>query len=197
MKFLLPLIIFGAANLAHADLFPFNHDITCTALAANATGVEGDHSSVTLLYDKKAHPELGRQGEIHLNLNTGFGLLANVADQIGTKKPYSRIVRTEGPAGEVGNLLLQDPKDPFVAKAEITFSKIDLIADDGTGTTIEKSLANYITTATFSRITETALNEYTEKSETHEYILFEIDGGLSGFGNYVVKFAPSDCHTLN
>lgn len=189
-RLFISLIAVLFASPVLADQFPFNHDVLCRQTAPGT-----DQSSIKIVYDKTQHLDFGRIGQIKIEMNTGMGDLANIADAIGTKSPYRRILRTEGAAGQVGNLLLQDEKDPFVISTIVGFSKMDLIDDKGQ---IEKSLGNFLTTIRISRIQERGYFEaaYT-KVVSRETILMEISGGLDGFGHYYVRFDPKDCQTLN
>jgi hypothetical protein len=188
MKFLLPLFLLRTA-VSHAEEDPFHHDILC-----QQTKFGSESQSVKIVYDKTTHHDLGRIGDIKVELNTGEGDLANIANEIGTASPYRRILRTEGSAGTVGNWITQDDKDPFQSFVQINFSKVDLITDNEK---IEKSFYNFITTLRLYRSTEQGYFDDHSNVSVRDLIVMEISGGLDGFGHYFVKFAPSDCKTLN
>jgi hypothetical protein len=129
-----------------------------------------------------------------VEFNTGFGLLANIPALMGAEKPYQRVLRIQGAAGQVGNVILQDKQDPFVASVVVGFSTLDLIGEDQKP---EKQFPTFLTTLKLSRIQEFGFPDNGFEADNRESILIELRGGLEGFGTYFIRFAPSECKTLN
>jgi hypothetical protein len=183
------LALLAAAPFAYAEESDFHHDVLCKQTRAGS-----EQASIKITYDRTQHHDLGRIGQIFVELNTGFGDLANIANAIGTEKPYGRNLRQEGAAGQVGNYLIQDPKDPFAVTTVIGFTAMNLLKDDGS---VEKGLANFLTHVSLSHVTEHGFFDSNASLETREEVLLDISGGLDGFGHYYERFDVKDCRLLN
>lgn len=188
MKNYLVLALVLIANSAKADFLPFNHDVLCK-------DPKNGGVSFKISYDRTTHQDLGRPGDINVEINTGFSELANIPAQMGADKPYQRILRMTGLAGQVGNYMQQEAGDPLVILAELGFEHIVLFdaADKP-----EKSMGYFVSTLRLSRMHEHGFPiPGTGEKTDRDSILVELNGGLNSFGSYFLRFDPADCHTLN
>jgi hypothetical protein len=92
-----------------------------------------------------------------IEINTGISELSQFGAALGLDKPYRRIVRRSGPAGQVAKWLEQDAKDPFIAVVKTGFTTYDVL--DEKGEKIEKQVNSFISDLKLSRVLETSIGE--------------------------------------
>lgn len=186
--FVLSTLLFLVGSPARADLAPFQHDILCQA---HDTTAPNTSTSVRIVYNRNEFTDLGRPGGIHVELNTGVSELSYFSAALGLAKPFCRVVRRTGPAGQVGNWIAQDTKDPFIAQVKLGFTSYDVLDDKGHA--VEKQVNSFISDLRLSRVKETGFHSGSN-ADTREFLELVL---LDDLGIHHMKFDTSECLLLN
>jgi hypothetical protein len=178
--------LIGLSAHAAPSFAPFAHDIECVASSDRST-------RLSVVYDKTKRLDLGLAGEIRLELNTGISELSHFSGNLGLEKPYRRIVRRTGIAGQVGNWIEQDKQDPFVLQVRTGFVNYEVLEPAGKG--VEKYAPSFISTLKLSRVKEKGFHDKAGGgSDTQEFLDLYL---LDDYGTHHMRFVPSDCKLLN
>ena len=187
INYLFALALGLAAGAARADFATFDHDVLCQATDTTAAGTS---TSVKIVYDRSEFPENGRAGGIHVELNTGVSELSGMGAALGLDKPYGRVLRRSGPAGQVGNSIVQDKSDPFVVEVNLGFTTYDLIGADGK---VAQQFSSFISVLDLTRVSERGFHDG-DTADVQEFIELRL---LDDFGTHHMRFRPSECKVLN
>ena len=169
-----------------AEFAPFDHDVECTSASDRVT-------RLTVVYDKTKYLQYGRGGEIRVELNTGLSELSDFGGRLGLERPYQRIVRRIGIAGQIGNWIEQDGKDPFILQVRTGFENYQVL--DASGKSVEKYAPSFLSHLRLSRVKETGFHDQAGGgTDTQEFLELNL---LDDYGTHHMRFAPSDCKLVN
>ena len=180
MKHILCLLSFFSASYAAADFQPFDREVTCIS--------KNDFAELRIGYDKSEYPNFGWQGGIHVEIKTGvnsslegFVVKAGLSTE-GEKK----VLRQAGPAGQVGNWIQQDTKEPIVSHVKLGFGSYDLI---GKGGEVVGKANSFISDLTISKVKRNGFSQGSALKE-QEFYLVEI---LNDFMHGYLRFELNEC----